>query len=575
MSALIQLIDISFTHGETSLFQHLNLTINQRQKIGLVGYNGCGKSTLMSLITSKQLPDSGEVRRAGHVKLGHVDQFVSEKLSTLTAIEVVLNGLAQDEIATNRWQAECQLASLGFVVEQFEQPLNSMSGGEQNLVLIARALISKPDLLLMDEPGNHMDLKAMLTLENFLKSECQCAVLMISHDWQLLDSVCEQTVFVRDQKCYSFDLAYSDAKLALDKMDQESESRRKVEEKEIVRLQKTAKRLAVWGHQYDNEDLSRKSKSILKRVDKLQDTKTFVSQGSGLKLTLEDQHISAKQILAIDNLNVMTPDGKKYLLTIDGISIKPGDRVALLGENGCGKSTSLELIRKQFLTEDNNAGAIRFNPRAELGYFEQELNEFHCQLTRIEWLRSKTNVDEEALKRALINAGVNYRAFDRKVNSLSGGEKARMVFLVFSLNQPNLMILDEPTNHIDLQGKQELTQQLMESGATLIITSHDRHFLDNLITRWFCIENQKLVEVNGPENFYDRLLNGKPKQVKKRADSIVPAVIEEQDELLLLLKIEELEQKLEADLKRKAKFQKPELQRAWQEELALLWSKLG
>ncbi len=574
MNALIQIINVSFAHGEKKLFDNLNLVINAKQKVGLVGHNGCGKSTLFGLINGNLQADSGEVRKLSNLKIGHVDQFVPKELSSSSAVDAVVAALPKEEQIYNRWRAESKLMSLGFSQSQLEQTIHSMSGGQQNLVLIAKALINEPDILLMDEPGNHMDIKAMLTLEQFLKHDCQCAVLMISHDAQLLNSVCDKTIFIRDQKSYQFDLAYSNARIALEKMDQDAEKRREVEEKEIDRLQKTAKRLAIWGHQYDNEDLSRKSKSIMKRVDKLEADKTFVSQGSGLKLSLEDQSLAAKQILAIDNIPVTIPNSENLLYQIESVSIKPGDRVALLGENGCGKSTLLNLIREQFKHDRIEDYKIRFNPRVALGFYDQELESLVSAESRVDWLRRNTTANEDALKRTLINSGIPFREFDREVSSLSGGEKARLMFMAFSLNQPNFLILDEPTNHIDLQGKEELTDQLMSSGATLLITSHDRQFLDQIVTRWLCIQEGKLVELPEAESFYHKLIEGsgeakvgassqdKTKESKKEEDSIHEDI---------LLKIELLEQKLEDDLNRKPKFQKPHLQKEWRKELEQLW----
>ena len=570
MNALIQTINVSFAHGEKALFNNLNLVINAKQKVGLVGHNGCGKSTLFGLITGEVTADSGEVRKLKQLNIGHVDQFVPQPLINCSAIDAVVCAMPEEEREYNRWRAESQLMSLGFNQVQLDQTLHSMSGGQQNLVLIARALTNDPDILLMDEPGNHMDIKAMLTLEKFLTTECQCAVLMISHDAQLLDRVCDKTVFIRDQKCYQFELAYSQAKAALEKMDVDAEKRRQVEEKEINRLQKTAKRLAIWGHQYDNEDLSRKSKSILKRVDKLEAEKTFVTQGSGLKLSLADQSLAAKQVLAIDGFSVVTPQARE-LYRIDSISIKPGDRVALLGENGCGKSTLLNLIRQRFKQREDADDNVRFNPRAQLGFYDQELASLAGKESRIDWLRSHTSASEEELKRTLISAGIQYREFEREVGSLSGGEKARLMFMAFSLNQPNFIILDEPTNHIDLQGKEELTEQLMNSGATLLITSHDRQFLDQVANRWFCISAGQLFEITEPDSFYQEILETRTKESLQHKNDGETTSLDDSDKDDILQKIEILELKLEQDQKRKLKFQKPKLQQQWKEELEELW----
>jgi ATPase subunit of ABC transporter with duplicated ATPase domains len=243
--------------------------------------------------------------------------------------------------------------------------------------------------------------------------------------------------------------------------------------------------------------------------------------------------------------------------------------------NGVGKSSTLEAIRKQFASEDATAGKIRFNPRVELGYYDQELASLVQEQTRLDWLRTHTAAKEEELKRTLINAGVSYQDFDRKVNTLSGGEKARMMFMSFALNQPNFMILDEPTNHIDLAGKEQLTEQLMHSGATLLITSHDRHFLDKVATRWIWIDQGKLVEVTSAESFYASLIAQQTAKTSAGDKPQLKVVETVDDEGAILERIDVLEEKLTADKARKAKFQKPELQVQWQEELDELWARIS
>lgn len=575
MSALLQLIDICFSRRHGQLFDGLNLTINNGDKIGLVGHNGSGKSTLLSVIKGELEADSGEIRKPGAVNFAVVDQFVPKHLSTLDLIDAVVDALPPDEQLTRRWQAESHLMQLGFTLAQLDIPVKGLSGGQQNLMLIARALVQQPQLLLMDEPGNHMDIAAMSRLVQFLKNDCRCGFLVISHDQYLLDEVCSKTFFLRDKKVYQFDLPFSEAEQALVEQDEVAQKRLALEEKEIKRLQATAKRLAIWGKQYDNEKFSRKAKSIEKRAEKLDAEKTEVTKGSGLKLSLGNNSLGAKQMLAVDNLEISTPDNNRVLLNIEQLVIRPGDRVALLGVNGVGKSTTLEKLMGQYRQGEDKSGHIRFNPRSELAYYDQELITLEVKQSRLDWLRANTNASEDDLKHALIAAGIAYEDFDRNVTELSGGEKARMMFLSFALNRPNLMVLDEPTNHIDLAGKAELANQLMQSGATLLITSHDRYFLDVIATRWLWITDGKLVEVNGPDAFYDSLMAQPGSKPVEKAKSIkeVEAVAEVDDEMLALERIDELEHLLAADKARKPKFQKPQLQDQWQEELDTLYAK--
>lgn len=583
MSALLQLIDIHFSFQYGQLFDGLNLTINSGDKIGLVGHNGSGKSTLLALIKGEHSLDGGEIRMPNAVNIAVVDQFVPKALNSLTLIDAVVAALPPDEQLSARWQAESQLMQLGFEPQQFDIPVRGLSGGQQNLMLIARALVTEPQLLLMDEPGNHMDIAAMSRLVQYLKNDCRCGFLVISHDQYLLDEVCNKTFFLRDKQVYSFALPFSEAEQALHDHDEQAQKHRSLEEKEIKRLRATAKRLAIWGKQYDNDKFSRKAKSIEKRADKLDAQKTEVSKGSGLKLSLENHDLGAKQMLAVDDLAIKTPDGARALLHIDQLVIRPGERVALLGVNGVGKSTTLETLMKQYANGADPQAKIRFNPRAELAYYDQELSSLDAEQTRLDWLRANTNAVEDDLKHSLIGAGIAFKDFDRKVCLLSGGEKARMMFLAFSLNKPNLMVLDEPTNHIDLAGKAELAEQLMQSGATLLLTSHDRHFLDAIATRWLWITDGKLVEVNGPEAFYDSLMHAAKAEASSstsaqaNASSVQSEVAqanEIDDELALLERIDELETLLAADKARKPKFQKPQLQAQWQQELEKLTAAL-
>ena len=580
MSALLQLIDITYSHSHQSLFNGLNLTINSGDKIGLVGHNGCGKSTLLSVIKGDVDIDGGEIRKPNHVNVAIVEQFVPNHLLSLNLLEALTELFNADELLSDAWRAESQLLALGFTEAQFSIPVKGLSGGQQNLLLIARALLLEPQLLLMDEPGNHMDIAAMSRLEQFLTEQCECPFLIISHDQHLLDNVCKKTVFLRDKRTYEFDLPFVAATEKLAENDEAAQKRLALEEKEIKRLQATAKRLAIWGREHDNESLSRKAKTFERRAQKLDEAKTEVSKGSGLNLTLKNHNLGAKQVLALQDCDVYTPDNSRKLLTIDELYIRPGDRVALLGINGVGKSTTLEAIRRKFASDDPQSGAIRFNPRVELGYYDQQLVSLEQDKTRIDWLREATSANEDELKYSLINAGVEYEHFSRKVNSLSGGEKARMMFMAFALNQPNFMILDEPTNHIDLAGKVQLTDELINSGATLLITSHDRHFLDEIATRWWLIDNNTITEVTSAEAFYEGLLvlkQSKPAQVVESAskqNEQAPSIQSDCDEDAILARVDELERKLKEDKARKAKFQKPMLQQQWQQELDELWEKL-
>jgi ATPase subunit of ABC transporter with duplicated ATPase domains len=399
--------------------------------------------------------------------------------------------------------------------------------------------------------------------------------LIVSHDRTLLNTVCTRTLFLRDTRLYAFDLPYAQAVEQLRQHDAAAEHSRTQEEREIARLKVSARRLATWGKVYDNEDLARKAKTMEKRIDKLEASRTFVSRGSGLRLALAARALEGNQVLYVTRLSVCAVPGQP-LYEIDELILRPGDRVALLGVNGVGKSTTFQLLRQSYARPQPQH--VRFHPGVQLGYYDQQLAAFDVPLGRLAWLRQHTNGTEDDLKQVLIHSGVPFADFQQPVNRLSGGEKARMMFMRFRIEQPNFLLLDEPTNHLDLEGQEQLEAELIGSAATLFITSHDRTFIDRLATRWLWIHQGQLRELTSPQPFYQSLLmpqNNAPaasRPAPAAAPSHPAAPLTDQD--AVLARIELLENLLQADLARKVRFQKPARQQQWRMEMAQLWRQL-
>jgi ATP-binding cassette, subfamily F, member 3 len=578
MSVLLQCIDVSYARPHKSLFRNLNLSIHDGDRMGLVGHNGSGKSTLLHLMAGIEPPDAGEIRTVRQLRIALVEQFVPEALNALSLLDATLMAFSAERRWSEGYEAEAVLQQLGFAIAQFDTPVCGLSGGEQNLFLIARALLTKPQLLLMDEPGNHLDIQAMHQLQHFL-AETRVPWLMVSHDRALLNAVCTRTLFLRDECLYTFELPYDQARRELQHRDEAAERTRSSEEREIDRLKASAKRLATWGQVYDNEDLSRKAKSMEKRIDKLEAERTFISRGSGLYLSLASRALASKQFLYVRHLPVCAVP-EQPLYQIDELMLRPGDRVALLGVNGVGKSTTLNLLRRHYEQGLPDPEHLRFNPNVTLGFYDQQLAILQVSLSRIDWLRQHTHASEDDLKRVLVQSGIPFGDFQQRVDQLSGGEKARMIFMRFRLSQPNFLMLDEPTNHIDLEGKEQLEAELISSAATLLITSHDREFINRLATRWLWIDQGKLRELSRPEPFYQSLRRppaasrNEAKPVNSRSASQADAIGPDMDSDAMLARVDRLEALLRADLARKPKFQKPAKQRQWQAEIEQLWRQL-
>jgi ATPase subunit of ABC transporter with duplicated ATPase domains len=422
-----------------------------------------------------------------------------------------------------------------------------------------------------------MDSLDMSHLQGYLGGVGVPAFVMISHDRDLLDGVTDRTLWLRDQRCYGFTLPYSQARTALAAQDEANQKAREEEEKEIAQLKVSAKRLATWGKVYDNKKLARKAKTMEKRVGKLEECVTFVSKGSGLSLEVDAELTKSKQLFAIDHEQVCTPDNTP-LFSIEELVFRPGDRVALLGINGVGKSSFIKALLRHFNQELDAQTSVRFNPNVKIGYFDQELAHFDSPLGISDWVTSQCTTQEEFAKRALISWGFPYSDHQRPVKVLSGGERARLLLLTFQLEQPNLLIMDEPTNHIDLQGKEELEHDLAKSGISLLFTSHDRRFIESTATRYWWIRDGMLTEIHDPQPYFESMqATAGLHSSSPGAATTAPLadVIELLDEDRLLERICELEELISQDKARKPKFQKPAKQETWQKELTLLTDQLS
>lgn len=571
MSALLSLSEVSLSLDAKPLFADLSLIVNSGDRIGLVGHNGSGKSSLLALMAGAHEPDAGRRQVRRNLVIGRVEQFVPAELLSLSLRAAAEAAIPAARRLEEAFRAEAELHKLGFSLEQMDQSVASLSGGQQNLLLLARAILIEPDVLLLDEPGNHLDILSLTLLRRWLQSQTLPWV-MVSHDRYLLNSLCTQTWFLRDQRLYCFDLPFDAARQALADADEQARVRRAQEEKEVARLQASAKRLAHWGHTYDNEDLSRKAKSMEKRVERLKSDLTFVSQGSGLALALPEEGLSARQVVVLEAAQIALPGEASRSIQCEFLNVRPGDRIALLGVNGVGKSTTF----KRLITAlHSDISDIRWNPRVQLGYYDQLLSSMDIKQGRFDWLRERLDGPDEAIRQTLLNAGVPYDRFDQSVDTLSGGEKARLMFAYFRLQRPNVLMLDEPTNHLDLDGRDELIGSLCGSELTVLMTSHDRAFLDAVATRWWWIHDGQLIEVDGPERFYRLLEAGESSTPAATGSSKPVSINEADDEDALLARLAWLEQQLHDDQARKPKHQKPEKQSQWQAEIDALSRQLG
>ncbi len=559
MAILAELDNLNHRVADRDLFCDLTLTINEGDRIGLVGHNGSGKSTLLRVITGELSPDSCARRLRRGLRIRAVEQFLPSELADETAVVAV---------GCERWQAEATLAELGFSEHALDLKVRDLSGGQQNRLMFARAVVSDPDLLILDEPTNHLDLATIVRFEDALVNFGNAFVL-VSHDRSFLDAVTTQTMVLRDERIYRFTGGYSEAMQRLEEADEAAAKTRAAEERKIEALRASAKRMRMWASQVnENEKLARRARNMERRVERLEEDKTFVTQGSKLNLTVDAGRSKAKEIVRIVDHDVTI--GDTVLFHIDELLIRPGERLALLGHNGVGKTTFIKSLVAA-IGDDEVPASYRISPQTAMGYYDQELDEVQGSGSLFDFASARVDASDESLRRRLINAGFPYKDHIKRVRVLSGGERARLLFLVLSMRRANFLILDEPTNHVDIEGKEQLEIDLTDGAAAVLMTSHDRRFIETVADRFVLIEGGRLTEITDPQTFFRSSDVGRDSAFRKlegTADGSRDPVSD------VLVRIEELEKLLEADVARKPKFQKRERQRAWREEIDRLYQSL-
>ncbi len=577
MSTLLSTQNLSFHNNHGILLSNISLALTKGEKIGLIGYNGCGKSTLLKLLSHQLIPTDGSITIANQVIMAYVEQQLPCELQSMRLIDAVLHKLPEELRISESWRSELLLSEMGFKTNEINLLVSQLSGGQHTRLLLARALILQPDLLLLDEPSNHLDLPTILWLETFL-TQWRGSFILVSHDNRLLDKVTNCTWIIRDKTLSVFRLPCSQARQEQQAQDISAQHRCDAQQKEIDRIAQSAKQLAIWGKVYDNESLSRKAKQMEKQIVRLKDEQVDVTEGNQWTLQLSGTILRADRLLELHQLSVIPAPDAPILYTIDNQRIKSGDRVAIVGANGTGKSSLLKMIWSSFhCSTASTENMIRLHPRVELGYYDQSLAQLNDNDTLADALKPFAPLLDEQRKMALINAGFVYSRHNQQVKSLSGGERARLLFIGLSLAKYSLLMLDEPTNHLDMEGKQALAEQIQQFSGGILLVSHDRELIEKSCNRFWYIHNGVLSEHHDIETIYQLISQQDMSSVSNEKNghhSPSVEIVKHHNEDELLMKLIALEDKLNADLARKSAHQKPILQAQWQAEIEILKQQL-
>ena len=539
----LRLDKVTFSYPSTPIFSDASCEI-QQGCYGLIGPNGSGKTTLLKLILGELKPDAGVVLIDKRMNVAYMAQEVAldpeqsaseavrQGAGRVLALEVELAELEakfahpeyyadekrlarlieQHERALSAYhelggsglegQVKALLTSIGFKDHELNLPVKNLSGGQKKLLGLARIILSRPDILLLDEPDNHLDLDGKAMLSKLIQS-FPGSVVIVSHDRYFLDMVVDEILEVGHGRIEQFKGNYSEYTFDKQLRLQRQSVLFQAQQKEISRLEQAAKRLMMWGKVYDNPKFSQRGINILKRLDRLERVDQPPSDANRIEINLGGWRGSEKVLEVTDvSKGFPTADGRDTAVVLDKINflLRYGDRVGLIGPNGVGKSLLIRLILGELPPD---GGTIYLGPSIKAGYYAQEFETLDPKPVLLETVCKAGNFSENRGVAFLIKYGFNYEQRDTPVGLLSGGERARLQIALITLSGANFLLLDEPTNHLDIPSCEVLEDALLDFNGTLLAISHDRYFLDRIANRIIELRGDGLSEYSGNYSDYE------------------------------------------------------------------------
>jgi ATPase subunit of ABC transporter with duplicated ATPase domains len=503
---LIACKDLGVTLG-APLFTDLNLSIGKADRLGLAAANGRGKSTLLRCLAGTHDPTTGEVTRSRGLQVGHVEQDVPAELLPRPLHEAVLGALSYEQRDSEGWRVDIVLDDLEVPEDLRGRPLGELSGGWQRTALLARVWVTEPDLLLMDEPTNHLDLGRIGLLQTWLATVARgVPVVVASHDRAFLDAVTNRTLFLRESRSQVFALPFSRARAALAEADATEERRFENDMKQAAQLRRQAAKLRNIGINSGSDLLVVKTKQLKERAERLeQAARPAHQERSAGAIRLANGGTPSKALVAFDDVAVEAPDGR-LLFRTGRLWINKGDRVVVLGRNGSGKSQLLGLVHRAL---GGDVRGVSVAPTVVEGWSDQDLGQLDAFPTPWAAVTEPFDVGDQRARALLAGAGIGIDLQGTRISALSGGQRSRLAMLVLRLTNPNLYLLDEPTNHLDIEGQEALEGELCAREASGLLVSHDRAFVRGVGTRFWQISGRRLLEVEGPEEFFKEALGGR------------------------------------------------------------------
>jgi len=521
-------------YGANLILEDITFEVQSLEKVGIVGSNGCGKSTLLKIIKGIEGYDKGMLSIKKGSTIGYLEQIPSypegfkvvDVLNTafervdgiykeLQLLEKQLSEVEEADARKllNRY-AELQTAYEGLggyekeeklskvcmglkINEEFkEKDFSQLSGGEKTTIILGKILLENPDILLLDEPSNHLDLDAMEWLEAYLK-EYKGIVLIVSHDRYFLDNVVTKIIEIEDKVARSYMgnyTAYINEKERQLKLQLEAYQE---QQKKIKAMEKTIAQLRDWGARGDNNKFFRRAASMEKLLNKMEKIEKPLMERDSININGNLGGRSGNDVVIIKGL--YKAYGEKVLLDNADLLVRKGETVALIGVNGCGKSTLIKILLGM---EKADGGTASLGASVKLGYLPQNIEFEDENKTILECFREDIVITEGKAREYLAKYMFYGESVFKKVGSISGGERSRLKLAMIMYNEVNFLLLDEPTNHLDIDSREELEDFLKEFTGTILYVSHDRYFINSTASRTVELSGGKLISYDGNYNYY-------------------------------------------------------------------------
>ena len=519
---MLTISNLSFYFGGRPIFDGANLQIKPKDKIGLIGLNGMGKSTLLRLIVGEYQPDAGNISKAGDCSIGFLNQDLLSYQTQDSILQVAMQaferenylqleidkvlhemevnykdelvdklGLLQEEFDhlggyTIQSKAEEILEGLGFKTEELSKPLKEFSGGWRMRVMLAKLLLQKPALLLLDEPTNHLDLPSIQWVEKYILNY-ENSVIVVSHDREFLDNVCNTTVEVTGAKLVSYAGNYS---YYVEEKALRSEIQKGAYENQQSQIRQTERFIERFKAKATKARQVQSRVKALNRMDMIDDV---IDASARVHFKFKFGVNPGRNVFSLENVNKAY--GEKVILNNSTAIIERGDKIALIGANGKGKSTLLRIIAG----DENVDGERKLGHNVNFSIFAQhQMESLHLEETLLEELKYADGGKSDTELRSVLGCFLfNGEDVFKKIKVLSGGEKSRVALAKVLISEANFLLLDEPTNHLDMQSVNILIQALDQYEGTYVVVSHDRHFVSQVANKIWYIEDYEIKEYPG------------------------------------------------------------------------------